>query len=134
MTSKPFDAVQFIDDLKGPNIERAIAWLADDFVWHVPGPAEFGGGAYKGAQGLQDFADVVEKFFPEPLVRLWHRQWSANGATILETTQEGPAVTGRVYHNDYVFVFVHNDEGKVIEVREYQDIEPLRWALEGLDL
>ncbi len=93
MAAESFDALQFIEDLKGDTIERTMAWLADDFVWVVPGPAEFGGGSYKGMQGLQDFADVVEKFFPEPLQVLWHRQWHANGATILETTQEGP-VTG----------------------------------------
>ncbi len=127
-----FDPAQFMDDLKGENLDRAISWLAEGFVWYVPGPEEFGGGAYPGVQGLRDFADVVAKFFPQPLERKWHRVWHARGATILETKQEGPAVTGRIYKNDYVFLFVHGSDGKIIEVREYQDIEPLRWALEGI--
>ena len=121
-----FSGADFIDDLKGRNVARAISWLADDFVWHVPGAKEFGGGAYYGVEGLKQFAAVSKRFFPESLERVRQREWHAPGATILEATLEGPAVTGRLYHNDYVFLFVHNTDGKIMEVREYQDIEPLR--------
>ena len=128
-----FSPTDFIDDLKGRNIQSAMDWLAKDFVWHVPGPEEFGGGEYIGKQGLIDFASVVKKFFPEPLQREWFRVWHAKGATILETKLSGKAITGRIYKNEYVFLFVHNEQGKIIEVREYQDIEPLRWSLEGIE-
>ncbi|MDG1988236.1 MAG: hypothetical protein P8J18_09675 [Halieaceae bacterium] len=130
-TWEDFIPSEFMDDLKGRNVQAAIDWLADDFIWYVPGPEEFGGGEYHGVDGLKDFAAVVKNFFPQPLKREWYREWHAKGATILETKQSGPAITGKIYRNDYVFLFVHNIEGKVMEVREYQDIEPLRDVLEG---
>ena len=130
-TWEEFSGADFIDDLKGRDVERAISWLADDFVWYVPGVEEFGGGPYYGQEGLKQFAAVSKKFFPQSLKRVWQREWHAKGATILETTLEGPALTGRLYHNDYVFLFVHHTDGKIMEVREYQDIEPLRAVVEG---
>lgn len=129
--SEKFDPEGFLDDLNGRDTAAALAMLADDVEWHVPGDPAFGGGVYRGLSGLEDFTKVVEDLFPEGLERVWTRVWHADHGAIMEATLDGKAVTGKIYHNNYAFVFVLNDEGKIREVREYQDIEPLRQALEG---
>jgi ketosteroid isomerase-like protein len=126
-----FNPADFMDDLKGRDPERALAWVGDQSEWHVPGDPKFGGTIYKGQQGFRRFAEVSLSFFPNSLERLWHRVWHSPGATILEQRMRGEAITGREYVNNYVFVFVHGKDGQLLEVREYQDMLPLHEAMKG---
>ena len=126
-----FNPADFMDDLKGRDPERALTWVSEESEWHVPGDPKLGGTVYKGPDGFRQFASVSLTLFPDSLERLWHRVWHAPGATILEQRMRGDAITKREYVNNYVFVFVHGKDGRLLEVREYQDMLPLHEVMEG---
>ena len=129
-----FDPKLFMDTLKGfrgLDPQSALQQVADDAEWHIPGDPKFGGDIHRGKDGFQRFAALSLKFFPDGLERLWVRVWHSPGATILEQKVRGVAISGREYVNEYVFVFVHDRDGKVLQVKEYQDMLPLIECMQG---
>ena len=63
--------------------------------------------------------------------RLWSRVSHAPGVTFLEQKIRAKTLINTVYENEYVFVFRHDESGKLIEVKEYQDMQPMIEAFEG---
>lgn len=123
-----FDPMVFMDQLKGDEIESAIAQVHPDAIWRIPGDPKYGGKTHVGHQGFRKFSELANYFLPQGTERLWGRVSHAPGITFLEQKIRAETCVDTVYINEYVFVFIHDDDGKVIEVKEYQDMVPMQEA------
>lgn len=123
-----FDPIVFMEQLKGNEIEKAIAQVNEAAIWRIPGDPKFGGKTHKGHKGFRKFAELANYFLPDGSERLWSRVSHAPGITFLEQKIRAKTCVDTIYINEYVFVFIHDNDGKVIEVKEYQDMVPMQEA------
>ena len=102
---------EFIGSFTTGGFEEATKYLADDFVWWMPGDGE-----------VQDRVAGIFKAFSEVL-------GGPLSMTVGDMTEEGNRVAveaesyallknGSVYNNNYHFLFVI-DNGKISKIKEY---------------
>ena len=126
-----FDPRDFMDELKDGDIEKALEQVDDNATWRIPGDPKYGGAVHEGLAGFRKFAELANYFLPQGVERLWSRVSHAPGITFLEQKIRARTLIDTVYENEYVFVFSHGKDGKLIEVKEYQDMQPMNDAFEG---
>lgn len=126
-----FDPRDFMDELKDGDIEKALEQVDDNATWRIPGDPKYGGAVHEGLAGFRKFAELANYFLPHGVERLWSRVSHAPGITFLEQKIRARTLIDTVYENEYVFVFSHGEDGKLIEVKEYQDMQPMNDAFEG---
>lgn len=120
-TSNPaFGGAAYLRDLFGDDPGAALARLADDVVWIVPGDPAFGGGTHKGRDEVVQFFGKVFELFPEGLSIEWLREWHGEAGCLVEAVLSGTTSAGHAYRNDYVFM-LEVDAGQIRRVREYAD-------------
>jgi hypothetical protein len=126
-----FDPILFMNQLKSDDIEKALAQVNNEAIWRIPGAPKYGGKTHYGHQGFCKFAELSNYFLPFGSERLWTRVSHAPGITFLEQKIKAKTCVDTIYINEYVFVFIHGDDGKLIEVKEYQDMVPMHEAFKG---
>ncbi len=115
-----FGGAAYLRDLFGRDPGGALALLADDVCWIVPGDPAFGGGRHDGREAVVAFFGRVLELFPEGLAIEWMRQWHGAAGCLVEATLCGETAAGHAYRNDYVFT-LETQGGLVQTVREYAD-------------
>lgn len=120
-----FDPCDFMDELKDRDTEKALEQVSEEATWRIPGDPKFGGATLEGHDGFREFVRLANYFLPEGTERLWSRVSHAPGITFLEQKIRAKTCADTIYENEYVFVFRHGADGKIIEVKEYQDMMPL---------
>lgn len=120
-----FDPREFMDELKEGDIEKALEWVDENATWRIPGDPKYGGATHEGKAGFRKFAELANYFLPKGVERLWSRVSHAPGITFLEQKIRAETLVNTVYENEYVFVFRHGSDGKLVEVKEYQDMLPM---------
>ena len=121
--------LDFLGHYAGGRYAAALAMLADDARWWLPGhPHEFP------AAGWVDKA-TVERRLAANLKLLPHGLEVTTGAitaeddrVAIEAESRARLVDGRLYHNRYHFLFVLRD-GRIAVVKEYLDTLHAREAL-----
>ncbi len=121
--------LEFLGHYAGGRYDAALAMLADDARWWLPGhPAEFP------AAGWVDKA-TVEKRLRSNLRLLPHGLAIETGAitaeddrVAIEAESRATLVDGTPYHNRYHFLFVLRG-GAIVAVKEYLDTLHAREAL-----
>ena len=126
-----FDPRDFMDELKEGDIEKALEWVDYNASWRIPGDPKYGGAVHEGKAGFRKFAELANYFLPHGVERLWSRVSHAPGVTFLEQQIRARTMIETVYENEYVFVFRHGPDGKLVEVKEYQDMQPMLEAFDG---
>jgi uncharacterized protein len=120
---------EFLGHYSAARYEDALAMLAEDSTWWLPGhPDEFP------AAGAVDKA-TVRKRLAANLKLLPHGLEITTGAitaeddrVAIEAESKATMLNGRFYHNRYHFLFVVRD-GKIKVVKEYLDTLHAREAL-----
>ena len=126
-----FDPRVFMDELKDGDMDWALSDVASNATWRIPGDPKYGGATHEGLDGFRKFSELANYFMPYGVERLWSRVSHAPGVTFLEQKIRAKTLINTVYENEYVFVFRHDESGKLIEVKEYQDMQPMIEAFEG---
>ncbi len=126
-----FDPRAFMDELKDGDMDKALESVDEAATWRIPGDPKYGGAVHEGHDGFRKFAELANYFLPEGTERLWSRVSHAPGMTFLEQKIRAKTLIDTVYENEYVFVFRHGADGKLVEVKEYQDMQPMIEAFEG---
>lgn len=114
-------ARRFYDCFSANDLEGVMATLAEDSRFRVPGkPDEFrSGGWYDKARIRRLFEFMMSQL--ENGLRMEVLSVLADGDRVaLEVVSEGALQNGRRYNNEYFVLFTIRD-GKIHEVREYND-------------
>ncbi len=119
-SNSTFGGAAYLRDLFGSDPAAALARLADDVVWIVPGDPAFGGGTHKGREEVVQFFGSVLGLFPEGLAIEWLREWHGEAGCLVEAVLSGTTTAGHAYRNDYVFM-LEVEAGQIQRVREYAD-------------
>lgn len=105
----------------GGDLETAGAGLADDVRW-IMAPS-----LSKSHPPLSSKREVLARngaskaLFPEGLKTEFSRIHCDGDTVVVEFTNQGKVANGKVYANTYCIVFDLNAEGRIKEIREYQD-------------
>lgn len=86
------------------DLETALAAMADDITWTIPGNRDVSGRRQGKDQMRQLFAEV-RGLFPNGLQVDYDKLHTAADSVIAEMTIKGPAFNGRHYENAYCIVF-----------------------------
>lgn len=116
----PWSGRRFLETLTGANPVAAVAALADEVVWHVPGASVLGGGVHRGRAAVLEFLAGVLRLFPSGLRLIEAKEWLEADGCVVEALLAGSTTSGRAYQNRYVFVFERLHD-KITAVREYTD-------------
>jgi uncharacterized protein len=114
-------AKQFFECFDARDLDGALALLADDAQFRIPGkPSESpAAGAYDKKRLRRLFERILQNI-PDG-VRMTFKSVIADGDMVaLEMEGLGKLSNGRVYNNEYVILFVIRG-GLIREVREYND-------------
>lgn len=121
--------LEFLGHYAGGRYDDALAMLAEDSTWWLPGhPDEFP------AAGTVDKATVRRrlagnlKLLPHGLEITTGAVTAEDDRVAIEAESKATMVNGRLYHNRYHFLFVLRD-GKIRMVKEYLDTLHAREAL-----
>jgi ketosteroid isomerase-like protein len=114
-------ARQFFERFDARDLDGAMALLADDAQFRIPGkPAESPSAGDYDKKRLRKLFERVLGNIPGG-VRMTFKSIIAEGDLVaLEMEGFGKLANGRVYNNEYVILFVIRD-GLIREVREYND-------------
>lgn len=121
--------LQFLGHYAAARYDDALAMLAEDSTWWLPGhPQEFP------AAGTVDKATVRRrlaanlKLLPHGLEITTGLVTAEDDRVAIEAESKATMSNGRLYHNRYHFLFVVRD-GKIQAVKEYLDTLHAREAL-----
>ena len=104
------------------DIKTAFSNMADNVSWLVPGTNPGVSGIKRGKDEILKFMSSVGTIFPEGLQSEIIRAHATEDAVILELTNRGKTNTGKLYENEYCFVF-EIENGKIRRIREYADTQ-----------
>jgi ketosteroid isomerase-like protein len=100
-------------EVMSDDFNKARAYLAEDFVWWVPGVGDI-------AKKLERVVASVKSGVVEP-IQLKVTGVTAEGDRVaVEAESYAPLKNGKIYNNQYHFLMLLAD-GKVRVVREYND-------------
>lgn len=101
-----------------PTVESNVA---DDIRWIMaPSLSQTHPPARSKAEVLKRVGGS-KPMFPEGLKTEVRGAYCDGDTVIVEFANKGPTANGKVYENEYCVVFELNGEGKIREIREYQD-------------
>ncbi len=63
-----FDPLEFIDQLKGGDVDKALEHVHPQAVWRIPGDPKYGGEMHHGHAGFRKFGELAIYFFTP-----WHQ-------------------------------------------------------------
>lgn len=113
--------LEFLRRLESGNIDDSLALLSDDATWWVAGkPEQFPVAGTKNKAQLRELLNALVVPMPDGL-RMTPSGITAEGSRVaIEVESYGRAANGRLYNNEYHFLFVV--EGNLIRsVKEYLD-------------
>jgi ketosteroid isomerase-like protein len=111
-------------------LDAAIANMSDNVRWLVPGNIPGVSGLKRGKEEILKFMAGVGQAFPEGLQSEIRRSYADGNTVILELVNRGKTANGRLYENDYCFVF-ELEAGKIRRIREYVDTQKAKEILLG---
>jgi len=111
---------RFLEALTGPEPGDALADLADEIVWCVPGAPELGGGTHRGLAAVSGFLGRVSGLFPHGLEMVDATEQAYSNGCLVECLLEGKTHSGAEYRNRYAFVFEYESD-RIVAIREYTD-------------
>jgi uncharacterized protein len=101
-------------------LEPALAAMADDITWSIPGSREVSG-RHEGKASMRQLFAEVHALFRGALQVEYHKLHAADDSVVAEMTIKGTANNGRPYENAYCIVFdIAND--KIQNGRVYVDM------------
>jgi ketosteroid isomerase-like protein len=113
---------EFMEVFTGGDIEQILSFLSDSATWWVAGTME----GISGTKSKADFRAMLTEISQTTstgAIRLTPKAFTAEGDRVaVETESYAEMANGRVYNNQYHFVFEVRD-GKIQSVREYLDTE-----------
>ncbi|MGD0074015.1 MAG: nuclear transport factor 2 family protein [Candidatus Binataceae bacterium] len=110
--------LSFFEKFSANKMDEALAMLADTGTWWIAGTFPLSGTKTK-----KEFAELLAGVLPVMPggIKLTAKSMIAEGDKVaVEATSYGKHVNGKVYSNQYHFVFEFRD-GKIQAVREYLD-------------
>jgi ketosteroid isomerase-like protein len=110
------------------DLKTAFDNMSDEVSWLVPGTLPGVSGVKKGKQAIRDFIGGVGATFPEGLNAEFRKVHADGDTVIVELTNRGKTAKGRVYENEYCFVF-ELEGGKIRRIREYVDTQKAKEIL-----
>jgi ketosteroid isomerase-like protein len=122
---------EFFESFTARDVERGLSLLTDDVSWWIAGKPEQlrSAGLYDKAK-LHKLFRRMERNLPDGL-RMTVKGLVAEGDKVAaEATSYGRLENGRVYEQEYHFLFTLHD-GKITTVREYLDTQHVHtiWEL-----
>lgn len=116
---------RFMQDFGKGDVATILGYLTDDATWWVAGSIE----GVSGSKSKQDFGAMLSGLSglcEGGAISLTPKQFTVQGDRVaVETESYAKLLNGRVYNNDYHFVFVVRDN-KIAAVKEYLDTEHTR--------
>jgi uncharacterized protein len=113
--------LDFFAVLSSGNLERLRAFYHDGSVWEPKVKDIAGAGRHVGMDIIDKFLAPVRGMFEpgDPKIHV-HHMFSAGKAVCVESNSTGKTMDGKIYDNDYCWVFEVSD-GKIDAMREYMD-------------
>lgn len=108
----------FMEAFGSGDIPRTMAMMSEDATWWVAGTIPLSG-TYDKAEFTALLGGVVENC--KGPIQLTPKEFTAEGGRVaVETESYVETNEGKVYNNEYHFLFVVRD-GKITQVKEYLD-------------
>lgn len=113
--------LDFLQRLESGNIDHALMLLSEDATWWVGGkPEQFPVAGTKNKEELRGLLNALVVPMPDGL-RMTPSGITAEGSRVaIEVESYGHAANGRLYNNQYHFLFVV-EGGLIHSVKEYLD-------------
>ena len=114
-------AKQFFERFDAQDLDGALALLADDAQFRVPGkPSESTSAGPYDKKRLRRLFERILQNIPGGVRMTFKSIIAAGDMVALEMEGLGKLSNGRIYNNEYVILFVIRD-GLIRDVREYND-------------
>lgn len=116
-------AAEFFARFSAGDVDGALAFLADDATWKIPGRPELMPAA--GVHGKEQIARVfhgMARRLTDGLRMTVTGMTAEDDRVAVELTGRGELRNGRVYENEYHILMVIRD-GRIAAVREYLDTQ-----------
>lgn len=110
--------LSFFEKFSASKMDEAMAMMADTSTWWIAGTFPLSGTKTK-----KQFAELLAGILPvmPQGIKLTAKSMVAEGDKVaVEADSYGPHISGKVYQNQYHFLFEIRD-GKIQAVREYLD-------------
>lgn len=112
---------RLMECLTAGDIDGAVATLADDGRWWVGGKAAlFPLAGYKSKEELRALLNNLISPMPNGLKMTIKSMIAEGDRVAAEVESYGEAANGRLYNNEYHFLFILRD-GLIVEAKEYLD-------------
>ena len=113
--------VKFLEHAFANQVESALAMLTDDATWWVSGnPERLKVAGLKQRAQIERLLKSVARMVPAGMQVTMKGTTAEGDRVAVEAAAEGVWINGRIYRNNYHFLFELRD-GAIMEVREYMD-------------
>jgi steroid delta-isomerase-like uncharacterized protein len=119
---------RFFNALNNDDMDAILAIYADDGCVQTMGNTLISG--VRTREQIAAFADGILDAFPQGLQFTVHGMVAEGDKVAVEAESRGTHVSGKVYRNDYHFLFEFRD-GRLLRLKEYLDTEPVTDILCG---
>jgi ketosteroid isomerase-like protein len=122
---------EFLDRFTQRDLDGGLALLADDVSWWIAGKPEqlISAGMYDKSKLVRLFRRM-ERHLEAGLQMTVHGLVAEGDKVAAEVTSHGPLKNGRVYQQEYHFLFTLRD-GQISAVREYLDTQHIHAVWEA---
>ncbi len=104
--------------------------FSDNVSWLVPGNMPGVSGVRRGKDEIFKIISGAAAVFPEGLQCQVNKAFADGDTVILELTNRGKVSNGKLYDNEYCFVF-ELENGKIRRIREYLDTQKAKEIILG---
>jgi ketosteroid isomerase-like protein len=112
---------EFLDHYAHARYEAALAMLAPDARWWIPGhPQEFPAAGWANKATVERRLAANLKLLPHGIEIIAGDMTAEGERVAVEAESKAQLVNGTIYHNRYHFLFVVRD-GRIHAVKEYLD-------------
>lgn len=113
---------EFMEVFGKGNVDDILSYMADSATWWVGGTME-GISGTKDKKAFGEMLSGLSSLTKTGAIRLTPTAWTCQGDRVaVETESYSELNNGRVYNNEYHFVFEVRD-GKIQSVKEYLDTQ-----------